>query len=257
MVALDQWHLSWYSECQKLQRGASMADADPTVNSSFSPPYISFRTLLNAIERMETDGMPSRLDRSYLSNLPWSTQNHFLASCRALQLIDENGRPNPVLIRLVEDPTSRPQVIGTVLRDFYAGPISLSQNATQAELEERFKEYGLAGSTSRKAIAFFLHAAAFAELPMSPHFRSPRTTDRPAAKRGKRPKAAGATGTSDADTSVAAGQPADQLRLHPFIDGLLRELPADGATWSADKRARWLQMAELTVDMLYDIEPKE
>jgi hypothetical protein len=231
-------------------------ETDQPGNSSFAPPYVSFRTLLNAIERMESDGTPSRLDRSYLSNLPWSTQNHFLAACRSLQLIDDGGRPNPVLIGLIEEPQERPVVFGTIIRDFYAGPMSLSKNATQAELEERFKDYGISGSTARKAIAFFLHAAAYAGLPLSPHFRSPRTTERSPAKRGKRAKPSSANAGDETGTD-AATPATSPLRLHPFIEGLLRELPENGATWSADKRDRWLQMAQLTVDMLYSVEPQE
>jgi hypothetical protein len=232
-----------------------LPDTDTKTNA-FSPPYVSFRTLLNAIERMEAEGMPSRLDRSYLSNLPWSTQNHFLAACRALKLIDDAGRPNPILIQLVEQPNERPRLVGEVLRDLYAGPMSLRNNATQAELEERFKEYGLSGSTARKSIAFFLHAAAYASVPLSPHFRSPRTTDKPAAKRGKRPKPAGANDASDIETEPTPS-PQANLRLHPFIEGLLRELPPEGTPWSKAKRDKWLQMAELTVDMLYQVESQE
>ncbi len=231
-----------------------MAESN-TESGTAPPPYVSFRTLLNAIDRMEGEGMPSRLDRSYLSNLPWSTQNHFLAACRTLGLIDEAGRPNPILISLVEKPEERPELFAHILRDFYAGPMSLRGNATQAELEERFREYGLSGSTSRKAIAFFLHAAAYARVPLSPHFRSPRTTDRPSAKRGKRPKPASANSQAEGEMQPTASAPA--LQLHPFIEGLLRELPAENATWDKAKRERWLKMAELTVDMLYPVEPQE
>lgn len=233
-----------------------MIEDDPQ-NGSFSPPYVSFRTLLNAIERMEAEGVPSRLDRSYLSNLPWSTQNHFLAACRALQLTDEAGKPTPALILLVEDAKRRPEIVGQILRDFYAVPMSLSQNATQAELEERFKEYGLSGSTSRKAIAFFLHAAAFAGISLSPHFRSPRTTDKPQARRGKKGRPASANQDAANGASAGVGEPSSALKLHPFIEGLLRELPKEGDPWSSAKRTRWLQMAELTVDMLYTVEPQE
>ncbi len=230
--------------------------AEPNKESStFSPPYVSFRTLLNALDRMGAEGVPSRLDRSYLSNLPWSTQNHFLAACRTIGLIDEAGSPKPVLISLVEKPEERPELFAKILRDFYAGPMSLRSNATQAELEERFREYGLSGSTSRKSIAFFLHAAAYAKVPLSPHFRSPRTTGRPAAKRGKRPKPASAGSAAEVEIQPPVPAPSP-LQLHPFVEGLLRELPPDGA-WSKEKRDRWLKMAELTVDMIYQVEPQE
>ncbi len=223
----------------------------------FSPPYISFRTLLNAIQRMHDEGMPSRLDRSYLSNLPWSTQNHFLASCRALGLIDTDGKPTQMLIQLVELPDERPKLVGSLLRTFYPGATSLSQNATQAQLEDEFKGYGLGGSTSRKAIAFFLHAAAFAEVPLSPHFRSPRTTTRAPARRRTRAAAASAAQEASDENAAPGLAAAPLLALHPFIQGLLRELPQDESSWTAAKRVRWLQMAELTVDMLYTVEDEQ
>jgi hypothetical protein len=49
-----------------------------------------------------------------------------------------------------------------------------------------------------------------------------------------------------------AGVPAPEL--HPFIEGLLRELPAAGDRWTVAKRDKWLEMARLTVDMIFDIE---
>jgi hypothetical protein len=223
--------------------------------ADFSPPYISFRTLLNAVQRMQDEGIPARLDRSYLSNLPWSSQNHFLAASRGLGLIDEEGKPLDRLVALVEQPDQRPEIIAAILRDRYAGPLSLGVNATQEQLEEQFKPYGLGGSTMRKAIAFYLHAARYADLPLSPHFRSPRTTDRPASPRRR-------TRTKQADAPPQAADEGNAQAtitssdLHPFLQGLLRELPEEGAAWTGDKRGRWLQMAELTVDMLYPVEDK-
>jgi hypothetical protein len=234
-----------------------MSTQEPNDTKSFSPPYISFRTLMNAIQRMEAEGMPSRLDRSYLSNLPWSSQNHFLAACRSLELIDEAGRPTPALILMVEDPAKRSTTIAKLLHEFYPGPTGLSQNATQAELEEAFKAYGLSGSTARKAVAFFLHAAAYAEVLLSPHFRSPRTTDRAPSKRKAKAKNPSAR-PGPTDGALAPPEaPTNTLQLHPFIEGLLRELPGEDATWDKAKRERWLKMAELTVDMLYPVEDQE
>ncbi|MDX6697696.1 MAG: hypothetical protein QOE65_1093 [Solirubrobacteraceae bacterium] len=223
----------------------------------FSPPYVPFRTLLNAIQRMQDEGMPSRLDRSYLSNLPWSTQNHFLAACRALGLTDNDGKPTRLLVQLVEEPDKRGTVFADVLRSKYPNVVSLGTNATQEQLEEQFKPFGLGGSTLRKAVAFYLHAAKFAEVPLSPHFRSPRTTTRQSTSR-RRPKAAPAptAANGDAQPVVSSDQDITSSDLHPFLQGLLRELPEEGEPWTEAKRRRWLQIAELTVDMLYEVEDK-
>lgn len=41
---------------------------------------------------------------------------------------------------------------------------------------------------------------------------------------------------------------------HPLIEGLLRELPPSGERWTVERRERWLQLARLTVEMLYDVD---
>ena len=43
--------------------------------------------------------------------------------------------------------------------------------ATQGQLEEEFRKFGITGATLRTTIAFFLHTARHAEIPVSPHFK--------------------------------------------------------------------------------------
>ena len=64
-------------------------------------------------------------------------------------------------------------------------------NATRAQLEDEFKKYEITGATLRKAISFFLHAANFAEIPLSPYFgkiSAGAATRKPARKRPPAPK---------------------------------------------------------------------
>lgn len=226
--------------------------------TEFAPPYIPFRTLLSAVERMEREGgIPSQIDRSYLSNLPWSSQNHFIAASKTLGLIDGDGRPTDLLIRLVENPSERKALVAEIVRKHYAGPVSLGTNATQQQLEDQFKGFGLSGSTLRKAVAFYLHAAKFAEIPLSQHFRSPRTTERTSSGTRRKKTQTGEPGQAEGQETGGQGGELTKSDLHPFLQGLLRELPEDGATWDQAKRARWLQMAELTVDMLYKVDDEK
>jgi hypothetical protein len=46
-------------------------------------------------------------------------------------------------------------------------------------------------------------------------------------------------------------------QLDPIIDALLEHLPAPGDYWAKDDRKKWLQMMELSFDMIYDEEPPE
>lgn len=43
-------------------------------------------------------------------------------------------------------------------------------------------------------------------------------------------------------------------QLDPIIDALLEHLPAPGDYWAKDDRKKWLQMMELSFDMIYDDE---
>ena len=40
--------------------------------------------------------------------------------------------------------------------------------------------------------------------------------------------------------------------LHPFIQGLLRELPKANSNWSISDRAKWLRLAVSAFDLIYE-----
>ena len=44
--------------------------------------------------------------------------------------------------------------------------------------------------------------------------------------------------------------------LDPIIDALLEHLPSPGDYFSKDERKKWLQMIELSFDLIYDDEPQ-
>jgi hypothetical protein len=56
---------------------------------------------------------------------------------------------------------------------------------------------------------------------------------------------------SQAELDAANGQ-----ALDPIIDALLEHLPAPGDYFAADERKKWLQMMELSFDLIYDDEPQ-
>ncbi len=223
-------------------------------NGGFTPPYGSFRTLMNLVTKME-DGLPSRIDRSYMSNLPGSTQSQLLAGMRSLGLIDGSGYPSDTLKRMVANPGEREAIIGDLVRSHYAPALdNLGLNATQAQLEEVFSSWGVTGSTRRKAIAFFIAAAKFAEVPISPHFKTPRVQS--SAKRTTRARR---------DTGFPASPAPDDFKespppssgFHPFIQGLLDTLPEVGTEWPAQKRKDWTEAASRIFNIIYELPPDE
>jgi hypothetical protein len=230
--------------------------ADDAPNG-FAPPYTSFRTLMNLVERMEAEGgVPSRIDRSYLSNLPGGTQTMLLGGMKSLGLIDPEARPTDLLIGLVQRPAARAELIGELVEDKYAPALKLGKNATQSQLEEVFRNYGVTGSTLRKAVAFFLAAAKYAEIEVSPHFRTPRQqtngTRQPRRKASRR-QDTGFPGSPAPDAFQPSPPPASGQ--HPFIQGLLQTLPPVGNEWPQVEREKWTQAALAAFNLIYELPP--
>jgi hypothetical protein len=158
-------------------------------NNGFTAPYVSWGSFKNLLDRMGEEGLPLRIDRSYLSNMAGSTQSHLLKALRELDLIDKHARPTDALKALVANAESRPERIGELVRAYYADAVNLGANATQSMLEELFADsYNVSGSTRRKSIAFFLAAAKFGEVPVSLHFKTPKRTSSNGSGAKRKPK---------------------------------------------------------------------
>jgi uncharacterized protein DUF5343 len=227
-------------------------------DTGFVPPYISFTQLENVLDRMRSEGIPARIDRSYLGSWSGSMQGHFLTATSSLGLRDEHGRPTDYLKRLVAEPDNAPEIVGEILKEKYPEAIALGQDATQQQLEDVFRNYdGISGGTTRKAITFFLHATKFAGIPTSPFFKAPRSSPKKAS-RNSRPKGRRSAPAPEPEpTPAATSAPSDPLEgLHPAIVTLVKELPAfeDGEgkpEFSSVKRKAWFAYAKATFDLIY------
>jgi len=158
----------------------------PGTDAKWTPPYAAFKTILNLAERMERDGaVPPQIDRSFLSGSEGG-KTQTLAALRSLGLIGKQGEVLGALIGLVNKPTERPRLIRQLVERHYPEQNRLSgMHATQRQLEESFNQYDLTGETRRKAIAFYLHTAKYAQITVSKNFKTPRTSPTHGAKRGK------------------------------------------------------------------------
>jgi hypothetical protein len=154
------------------------ADNEPEDDGQGSPVYVSWATILNLIERMERESIPSQIDKSYLSNMAGGYQGQVLLALRTLGLIDKDGVPGPILKSLVSEPESRRATIKKLIGQEYGWAIALGPSATHQQLVEAFKSRGtrLSPNTRDKAIAFYLHAANYAGLQYSPFFKGKRPT---------------------------------------------------------------------------------
>jgi hypothetical protein len=195
-------------------------DAAPT-EKGFTPPYISFQTVANKLAEWTPDELPARLDRTVLHGMAGGTQTAFLSSLRDLGFVDAEHHPTDLLKRWVEaDDEGRRQLMQSVLASAYPEAIAISdRKGTTGQLEELFRErYGVSGSTMRKAVTFFMHAARFAELDLSPNFKPVRTrSGSPPTRRRTRSRAAPAGDSGSAAgngrTEGVAGQPRRTVTL--------------------------------------------
>ena len=148
-------------------------------------------------------------------------QSQVIAALRWLDLIGENGEIKPILVGLATTPDQRPQVIGELLRTHYQSVFALSNsNGTQCQLEEEFRKFGVSGSTLRRAVAFFLHAARYAEISVSPHFKIPPAPNNGKPSIRKRRADKGAASEEQQPTTLAERDPSSDLRTR-YIEMLL------------------------------------
>jgi hypothetical protein len=221
---------------------------------TWTAPYAVWKTLQNTIEKMAKDGsIPGRIDRSYLSNLPGSAQSELQTAMKSLGLVDDQFHPTELLERLVQNEADRPAIVREIIEARYAPALALGQSATQAQLEEAFRtQLNVSGSTLRKAVRFFLNAAQYAEIGLSPHFKAPSATT-PGERRPRKPRTPSGGGTTPDPPPTPPAQPT----MHPFIQGLVGTLPDPGAAFPSDKQEAWFDTARGIFRLIYETDDPE
>lgn len=154
--------------------------------------YLPFKTFLSAFDVFE-HGIPSRIDRSMWRSQSGVVQGQILMTLRFFNLIGENDEPKPALERFVALKERRKEHVAALLQHSYKGIFDNDlTKMTPKMLLDELENYGVSGETKRKASAFFLQAARFAELPMHP-LLSNQTRSASSGPRKKRKVANGTT----------------------------------------------------------------
>lgn len=168
------------------------------LDTDFAPPYMSFETFRNFVQRLNPQAMPPRIDRSMMVGMAGGTQTALMQVLKQFELIGEYNEVRDPLLRMSRDDDSFVDELREILERFYGEQLAIGrQQGTPAQLAESFSDSGYSGSTLRKAITFFLHAAKAADVSVSPHFRPPKVSPSPTrARRAKPQKVTEATGGS-------------------------------------------------------------
>jgi hypothetical protein len=139
------------------------------------PPYVSYRTFHNFVERLQQQGMPQRIDRSYWSSiLSGSTGPQLMAAMRFLGLVDANDKPTERLKLLVPaEGERRLQLVRGVATEAFSFVMKSNldlASASYSQLEECFHNtFSLTADVRRKCVKFFIAMAGDAGISISSH----------------------------------------------------------------------------------------
>lgn len=159
-------------------------------DKKYSAVYVSWGTFLNAINQL-SQALPHQIDRSVFPGMAWAIQSQLITGFRFLGLIDEQGKPTAALAGLTSDPESaRKQRLAGILREKYeelykldlvkASPLQIRQTMSHA--------YGVNGATLERAIRFFVSAAEYCAMPISPLLAGAKPNGVPKKRRAIRVK---------------------------------------------------------------------
>jgi hypothetical protein len=219
------------------------------VSRTVARPYMSFPGFRNLLDRLGRDGVPQVLDKSFFRQSSGSLVAQIRGSLRYLDLIDEEKRPTPTLIRLAKaDEQERIPVLRQIAEDKYGDAIALGVDATHGQLADVFRTSGLSGSSLNKAVTFYVGFAEYVGLPLSPYFKQgaarpsngSSTTPRRSSRRRK------STAVSEASpASTQAPPPPIEVKKSAYID-LLMKLVESGAA-SGEVQTDLLDRLELAL----------
>lgn len=139
-----------------------------------TPPYATYGSFTNFINKLRDTSVPSRIDASVFGNASGSVAYSTIAALKYLKLIDDEGTPSSAFVDLVKaSDEDRVQILQKVIKNGYPSLFSGSldlEKATAGQFDEHIrKEFDVSGSTVDKIAAFFLSAAKHAQITLSHH----------------------------------------------------------------------------------------
>jgi hypothetical protein len=237
--------------CRKLQDKQRCIFMATETKKAEVPPYIAFSTFMSFIKGLEATGIPSRIDKSLLRNMSGSNQSALFAALKWFDLIDDAGSHGKPLESLVAAGDEAGRVLKGMLPVAYKfmsdGSIDIGK-ATGAQIEEKFRAYGLSGATIVKAMAFFISACKEAGIQLSSHIKLPkvvRANGAAKAKKGRQPAEA-----SDADLEGEDGLPVRMKAAKTGADALMEKFPAFDPAWPEKIQEQWFAAFAKMQDMV-------
>jgi hypothetical protein len=214
------------------------------VRSLRTAPYTSYRTFKTFIEDLREHGVPSRIDRSVLTRFSGVVGTQLMHALRFLGLIDDEGRPTPLLGELVNahGGAQWPVTLSQALREAYAPIFAIDlETATPSHFSAAFrKAFPAAEAVVQKCVTFFLYAAADAGLKVSGRILKGRKPRSLALRRAPRRAPAAAQGVEAAPSKpppaaflIERKKPSEILFMH--LDPNVMDEEQQAAVWTLMK----------------------
>lgn len=200
------------------------------------PPYVPYRTFRNFLEQLR-EGIPARIDRSvWGARYSGSSGIQLMTALKVLELVDEDGRPQPRLEQLVKaEGDERRRLLRSILEAHYPELFELDlSRATRSQFAEVFRGYSQREGVIRKCENFFVQAAQDAGVDLSSFILARRHgARRTAASPRTRP-----AGTPQPATSRSRSTSANDISI-TLAEMVLAKYPDFDPSWSPGVQEKW------------------
>jgi len=201
------------------------------------PPYVAAPRFMSEITRMGDEGVPDKINKRYLADMAVGTAFQYRMAFRSLGLTTDDDRPTSLLTELAEaSPDDRPELFGMIMSDRYPDLTGLPLDASKDDFSRVLKDgYGVESDVQRrKMLTFFVAAADYAGLQISPHIRPTKARPGPRKPRAGRRTSARASRPAKATARIPDDGPAERRDIDL----------GDAGSVSVIVNVRWLDLSE-------------
>ena len=213
------------------------------------PAYVSYKTFAEFIGSLKAGVQPQVERVVWDSRLGDKTSAQLVTALKFLGLFSPVNEPTQLLYDLSEI-QERADLMAEVLKSRYSPVLDTLATGTRGEFQQLFSiTFGTSGDTTRKSVAFLLHAAMDAGLTISPHILKGR-------RRALSRSSGGRTTPTPQQSANALKRGLRLEDMDPALQGLLLSLPDPGPLDKEAKQA-WKKAMEAVFDLVYPTEGRQ